>query len=311
MKLMIDVLFQITINVSINRKETLEKISSFFKKHKPSWALFTDVLDLINSTVQETIVPKSKYLFIKEFSKETSSPTYHIECKFCYRIGFRLDTSLARPKDFVCQKCTKVNDYSGSHVSFVTFDLEPQIEKLLALNKESITFPESRNTIFPLKDIFDGKLHQNVAEKVGPFLSILLNTDGLSVHKSSKNSIWPIIYSLNNICPEKRFKPENLMLAGVFFGSKLDMKEFLFDFTEDIERINHKKGGMLTPIGKIPLYCISSAADSPAKAKMLNMKSHSAYQSCPYCKEFGVYIDGAVRFCSWYVINVHYFKHCT
>lgn len=51
-------------------------------------------------------------------------------------------------------------------------------------------------------------------------VSITFNIDGAPVFKSSKGSIWPIQFICNKLPPEVRVQPNNVMLAGLWFGKK-------------------------------------------------------------------------------------------
>lgn len=63
-------------------------------------------------------------------------------------------------------------------------------------------------------------------------LTLTINTDGGSVFKSSKASVWPLQCVLNELPPAVRFK--NTVLAGLWFGSTHpDMQKFLGKFVSE------------------------------------------------------------------------------
>ena len=47
-----------------------------------------------------------------------------------------------------------------------------------------------------------------------------MNTDGVPVFKSSKVSIWPLYYIINELEYGKRIARENMLFAGLWFGEK-------------------------------------------------------------------------------------------
>ena len=71
-----------------------------------------------------------------------------------------------------------------------------------------------------LEDIFDGELYKKHFDCEGYFhgtsaargkeihLSLMVNTDGVSIFCSSNFSLWPVYFILNELPPEKRFYGE-------------------------------------------------------------------------------------------------------
>lgn len=51
-------------------------------------------------------------------------------------------------------------------------------------------------------------------------LGLSLNTDGMSVYKSSNYEVWPILVSILNLPPSMRYSVDNLLLSTVFPGPK-------------------------------------------------------------------------------------------
>ena len=87
--------------------------------------------------------------------------------------------------------------------NFITSHTDQEFVKALG------TRPES-SLAFPIKDIYNGKEYR----KHGPFLSkvanpanisLLLNTDGVAMFKSSCKDIWPIYLAINELPPAMRY----------------------------------------------------------------------------------------------------------
>ena len=117
----------------------------------------------------------------------------------------------------MCNKCNvKLN------MSYY-IDIEQQITKIFAeidFNKfKTPTNSNSNsNTLF---DITDGNVYQKLLlSEDGEFFkrkeafSFLINTDGISICKKSKVTIWPFFLTINELPIESRFCLENLILAG-------------------------------------------------------------------------------------------------
>ena len=55
----------------------------------------------------------------------------------------------------------------------------------------------------------------NCPENIG----VILNTDGVSIFKSSKISIWPVYLEIANYLPLIRFRMENMITCGIWVGN--------------------------------------------------------------------------------------------
>jgi hypothetical protein len=288
--------FQTKVLLTINTKSLLQELLLYYWKHKPTWVEFVDIIQLINKVTKTTVIPCTKYKFISRFCDSKLHPTYHIECPDCKQIGFSYNPVAKKPKTFTCLCCKEEKSLENCEILFVTFSLKAQIEKLLQKYKDVLTYPND-NEILSIKDVFDGDIHRNVYKQInGPFLSLNLNTDGAVVHKHSKNSLWPLMYVLNNLPETERFKTNNIPIAGLFFGQNLKIKMYLQSFKNQMSAINDS-GGITTPIGNIPVYCLMMLVDLPAKAKVLYMKGHNGYDSCLCCYLHGTPVNKRVKFC--------------
>lgn len=102
-----------------------------------------------------------------------------------------------------------------------------------------------------IEDIYDGTLYKMHSSNGGilhnPFnISLLWNTDGVPVFKSSKFSIWPLFFVINELPYKLRMKMQNAMLGGVWFGSsKPNMQLFLKPFWSELKKM--ETIGILVP----------------------------------------------------------------
>lgn len=76
-----------------------------------------------------------------------------------------------------------------------------------------------------LRDIWDGAaLREKTRE--GHFysnpenLGLMLSTDGVSLFKSSSADLWPVFLVILNLPPAIRMNAQNIVLAGLWYGSK-------------------------------------------------------------------------------------------
>ena len=82
-----------------------------------------------------------------------------------------------------------------------------------------LSYPKSRSktTEDNIEDVYDGKRYKSVFGSDGYFigtsekkkqkeihLSLQINTDGVSIFKSSQRCIWPIYFKINELPPKQR-----------------------------------------------------------------------------------------------------------
>lgn len=80
------------------------------------------------------------------------------------------------------------------------------------------------------RDIWDGKiLRKMITGENNVILSLLLNTDGASANKSNQYTFWPIQLVQNHLPPEIRYKTNNIIVCGLYYGKKTPrMSHFFF-----------------------------------------------------------------------------------
>jgi hypothetical protein len=132
-------------------------------------------------------------------------------CGVCLNTFEKLDDRFQRS----CKKCNvKLN------MSYY-LNINQQIQKIFSEIEINELKTVTRSTNNILTDITDGMLYKKILEtedgtsfmKKEAF-SFLLNTDGISVCKKSKLTIWPWYLTCNELPISKRFAFNNLILAG-------------------------------------------------------------------------------------------------
>ena len=171
---------------------------------------------------------------------------------------------------------------------------------------EMLQYPFNRNSSGDfLCDLQDGSGYLELM-KPGRFLSVpehlglMLNTDGVAVFKSSKHSLWPIYLCLTNLPPEMRMRKNNILLAGLWYGSvKPIMSIILKPVLESIAHLNLLGMQVKTSVGNkhVRARLLLSVFDLPAKALAVNMKQFNGKYGCLYCTHPGKSIrQGALIF---------------
>lgn len=241
------------------------------------------------SDVQHTECPKcSKLIDLR--SKGCEDSVVCVDCKFY--LGSE-SKCFQRVKLTNCPKCSKnIDVYSvDSKNYFITLPVGKQIQEFLAKPGLKFVSRSDRNPNV-ISDICDGEIYKKLSQPGFPLenednVTVSFNTDGVSVHKSTTNSLYPIWLYVNEVVPEQRFKQENLILAGLWFGNSApNMSLFLKPFSEEhldlaVNGIDRTKpDGTTVKCCVFPLIC---SLDSVAKPKVMCKKQFNAKMGCLYC----------------------------
>lgn len=238
----------------------------------------------------ENVVAGSVKVLKKKFSGFDFPKYDHKFCTVCYSLVGNNST---------CSDCA--NSRIGE---FCTFDVDKQISNFFLRGNFSshLVFTKGNNNQQnTMKNITDGALFKKInLPPDGKNLTLMLYTDGLQAFNSSKLSAWPIFFAINELPYEKRFLPQNLLLAGLWWDlCKADFNTFLVPLFDQMKRLRmgikvHLADGKEETVRLILVCC---TCDKPAKAKVTNMKGHNGRYSCPKCLIRGdsVLDEGAKR----------------
>ena len=120
-------------------------------------------------------------------------------------------------------------------------------------------------------------------------LTLRVNIDGLSLSKSSKNELWPILAKI------KEMPRSNVFIIGMYAGPSKPPSagEYLNDFVQDLKLLTQKG---LDYNGKHYNVALPDAfiCDAPARAFLKCIKGHTGYSACERCVVHGVYLSGKV-----------------
>ncbi|XP_071581909.1 uncharacterized protein [Temnothorax nylanderi] len=124
-------------------------------------------------------------------------------------------------------------------------------------------------------------------------LQVDFSTDGATLDNSGNIVLWPIQCRIANI---PNAKPE---VVGIYRGSRKpsSASQFFSRFVVDINSVIDN-GGILYQDTKFPVTLRCFVADAPARAFILNHKSHMAANPCSKCTVTGQYFDGRMVYIS-------------
>lgn len=191
-----------------------------------------------------------------------------------------------------CPVCEK---HSNSDKYFVQIPLEEELQKVIKRNWKNLQhrFNRKESNTGHISDVYDGALYKQHFSD-GGFLternniSLLGNTDGVSIFKSSAFSVWPVYVVINELPPNLRFRRENRILCGLWLGkAKPNFTTFFKPFTEEIWKLCTEGFPVAVEEEMDKKICkailLQMSCDSPAKCMFQGFMQFNAYYGCPYC----------------------------
>ena len=120
-------------------------------------------------------------------------------------------------------------------------------------------------------------------------LTLHINIDGLPLHRSSNESLWPILGII------KEFPGSEPCVIGVFSGKSKPqpVHEFLNDFVEEMSVLQDQ--GLEYDGRKFAVKLDAFICDAPARSFVKCVKGHSGYNGCERCTQHGVW-NGKMTF---------------
>ncbi|KAK3929174.1 Protein piccolo [Frankliniella fusca] len=278
-------------HASLTQAEAMLAILVFCMKHKITGACLKDLLQLLHLFIPSpNLLTKSLYLFKKYFRYLKFPLQFIYYCAVC-------SARLTSQNDICCQ-CP-----AGSGVKyFVKLSVIDQLKKMFLRPgfMNSLSYPQRREKVNEnnIEDVYDGEVYKNFIRticargvNIHRILRFMWNTDGISIFKSSKFSVWPFFLSILQLPPEERFKKENVVVAGLWFG-KQEPHTNLFVGATEPEMSELRRGvqfGVHNQANPIIFngYIVTGTCDVPAKAHFMYLAGHSGCNSCPKCKVMG------------------------
>ena len=129
-------------------------------------------------------------------------------------------------------------------------------------------------------------------------LRIQLFIDGLTLFKSSREQLWPILCRILDA-------ESNIFTVGFFSGKGelIDVYNYLSDIIIELKDLFSDRICIGSRRFKVALDCI--IADAPARAYIRQVKLHSGYNSCERCADVGTYRDRKVVFPLYIYIYIY------
>lgn len=279
-------------NLNVSKIELLFAIVKFCSVYNLPLAAKVDLVKMINSFFDSRVLPDTKYFFNK-FFKPDDAMDFHAMCPTCkiYVKKFNESTKFVH-----CQSCgIKIElKTTDNRNFFVTFDVRTQIRDFIETNSDYYlkVVSEPRDGVY--RDIYDGKVYKQYvaclpAEDKQSYATMIFNTDGASVFKSSTYSLWPIQLTLNEL--PFRTRHDNPIVFALWFGKdKPILSAFLEEFTKQMNVL--ASSGIKCNFGDtwktIKVFTICACVDTVARAPMLCFTQFNGKYGCNWCLHPGV-----------------------
>ncbi|KAL1480323.1 hypothetical protein MTO96_051129 [Rhipicephalus appendiculatus] len=285
-------------NSNLTKAGALVSVISFAVSHGLTWSALGDLTKLINLLLGADALPRSKFLLRQLWAKKVEDTVqHHFFCEHCKCSMTEHDGSAQCTN---CHRVKAVQALKDEGSFFVILNLKAQLKFVIYQTKEELhdNLDALQQPSTTIHGITRAQCYKNLREEqhVGPDdLTLTINTDGSPVWKSSKTSVWPLQFIINELPPHIRFK--NPVLAGLWFGrTHPQMQLFLQKFVEEVNSTEavcwQPKGN--ARVSKPHVLCVS--VDAPARASVQNMVTFNGYFGCTWCVMRGEHKEGSLRY---------------
>ena len=224
---------------------------------------------------------------IRKNSLSYSSPTLNTICPHCQQLSFD------RQK---CTKCgTDYNPKASSDIPAVyMFDITQQLEVVLATTQD-LLLNNNRCPKKQMNDIVDGHVYQRIIEKeTGSFITLTMNLDGIQPNKGSDQSLWLVLFVINEIKKKKRYSLENVVIGAMWPGpskpSRAQLNLILEKIVSELRDLESGRPFELYSCDQrdksefLKVFTIAVCADKPAQCLLQCLPEPNAYFGCGHCE---------------------------
>lgn len=228
----------------------------------------------------------SLHMFLNDMPKLPEVKTYY----YCSEKSFQRLLLFGEGEENLQCECSVDCEKSELHSSgkyFIQIPLKDQLEKFLSENNISNIQRKLRRENDNESDVISGKVYKSLRRK-GTIsqsdITLQINTNGVQIFKSSKNELWPIQVSINELC--YRDRKDNILLCGIWLGAgKPNMNTYLKPFIDELKEL-HLHGFWCNGV-QIKCHVLVASVDSMARAPMQNLKTFRGKQGCSFCLHEG------------------------
>ncbi|XP_055073931.2 uncharacterized protein [Misgurnus anguillicaudatus] len=278
------------------RKEHELLILALKLKHDLTDEALGDILKVINAVTGKQSVSTTKYNFYKNMNDYKD---YILIKHFCSDCSMFMETKDESVSCKICGKQVEAKEHIKSGNFFIVLPLEVQLRNIIAQHSFSqLTFNNKDKLNAHFGDVCDGVLYQKTLKTFTPLndcpnFSITFSCDGVPLFKSSSQSIWPVLCTLNELPPNLR--SDHIMLTALWFGAKKPhMNIFLEPFVKECIDIHERGFDWVTSDGihgTSKVYALILVSDSVARPLLQNFKQFNGEFGCSFCLQKGTLVE--------------------
>ncbi len=290
-------------------EENCMAVFSYVLKHhisgKASQELF-DLLDLMSESESHS----GSLLNMKKILA-CCQPTVVDICEKCHSL-FPKDDSVLQCITKNCQGLRYKGNQQNKRKCYLAYlPIESQLKDLFQREgvwKALVEFRSETESCTSISDITTAEIIQELRQP-GNFLhekgnfSMLFNTDGVPLYRSSGVSIWPVYLVINELPPVMRFARKNMILWGIWQGRGKPIFSSFFEYFVR-EMIHVKENGVQLSVDGYDITCrgilLVGTLDLQAKAMVADMTMHNGQFGCITCKEPGQVVQRGKGYCRMY-----------
>lgn len=229
---------------STTKAAAIVMILAFVVAHGLPWDTVDGLVRLNNALFgfRGNVLPRSKYLLRKLWSSQIGSYVeHHYYCNVCGSCVQDCGPGTARCES--CRKDFQLSVLKAMGCFFSIMNLKRQIVQVISRCKQQLSDQMaeaySQMNEEAITDITSAAVYKSLRHSKNISagdLTLTFNTDGSPVYKSSKTSVWPIQFVINELPP--RLRQQNTVLAGLWFGpTRPDMNVFMKKFVSAVQQI--------------------------------------------------------------------------
>jgi hypothetical protein len=225
----------------VTEKSSELAITSYISKYHLTLKAQDDLLRLLQLHIPlNTSIPSSVYSF-RKISSLNPHRIRMIFNYFCPRCFIHLpDENI----EICINKSCEISFEKLSLPYFITLPIAEQLRNLLRRPNLYMSMLQTKNRpcqAGKITDISDGLLYQSILLNNGLLpnaISLTMNTDGVAVYKSTKHSIWPVLFIVNELPFSERRQAKNMVLGGLWYSEeKPHMQLFLKPIVEELAKL--------------------------------------------------------------------------
>ena len=266
----------------ITKGQSLLLLMAYVLRHNLTGIALDHLLRIFHELFPE-LIPATSYLFHKSYG-QYGEYVPHFYCHQCSNYIGTKDCGLTQ-----CVLCEAEFDVDASLEKgsyFLVISLSLQIKEIL--ENPNIKIQTHTSTPGLICDVQCGGEYRRLKDsgEIGDDdISLIWNTDGIPVFKSSRCQIWPIQCQIIELHPTDR--KNNICVPCLWFGeSKPNIQTLLVPFVKQLQEL--ESHGITWGDGCISkVHALVCSADSVARPLLQNKKQFNGIYGCDFCYHRG------------------------